>query len=381
MKLKVLKSILVTFVLLSVFNLSLSEIKVTAQTEPYLAIMKTKTGSNTDPAQPVSNLLDGNSGTCWGISSGASSAWAEFDLAQSSLIHGLEITGTLGNANQLVIEYRSDGDWIPFLTGNFDGVPTNGIIDLSYDRVVTDAVRIRLSGNSISQCRLSELKIIGADATQILHRIQPQTVTESDNTSPTNPAEFLTDGNTYTQWQTKPRWYPDGRYDPDLDDLFKSTDIGVDIGKYFTGKTCQVSKGCSGQGQVLFELAQTATIKNINIYFTKYAQGDFSIQIPQGNGWQQIGLIHAGQPVGWYRLDLSGQAVSTSKVQLTVSGNNDVLGGISEVELWGYGEYVGDSHLALLSQPGLLSDSLNYQFELTEEQLPDNYLELALREI
>ena len=50
-----------------------------------------------------------------------------------------------------------------------------------------------------------------------------------------------------------------------------------------------------------------------------------------------------GRPeAGWQRLDLSAQAITTQKLRLTVTGSGE-LGGLAEVELWGYGAYGGDN--------------------------------------
>ena len=376
MRSKMMKGIFILAVMM-VF-LSLPGIHITAQNSPYLAVTDTSTGSNIDPLQPVSNLLDGDVNTYWGLTANSGEAWAEFTLAGPSLIYGLELNGILGNNTELVLEYLSDERWIPFLTGDLQNIPASGTVDLSYDRVVTTAIRIHLSGRNVEETKLSGLKIIGCDSNQIFHRIQPQAVTASENTSPTASAEFLSDGNTYTRWQIKPSWYPSLFYDSNIDCLFKNSHVFEDLAKMFIGRNCLFSKIWLNQGQVLFGLGEQKVLQNINLYLTKDVKGDFSIRIPKGTGWQEIGTIPSGQPVGWYRLNLSEKSITTSKVLVTVSGKSEVLGGISEVEFWGFGACEGDGHLPLILKSATLNQPLNYQFNLTAAQIPGSYLELVL---
>ena len=270
-------------------------------------------------------MTDGDPQTYWSLEPCATSGWAELTLEEATLIHGLELDGFLASGTRLTVEYEKDGAWLPFLGADLQTIPANGRVDLSYDRAVTGKLRLRLTGAGTDGSRLNEIKIRGRAAHTIKHRLTPQVVALSDNTSNFYPVEHLTDQNTYTTWRTIPG---------------------------------------AGTGTVLFELPQEHTLTNINLYFTGETRGDFRFEVPEGNIWRQVAAISGRPEAGWQRLDLSVQGVTTQKLRLTVSGSGE-LGGLAEVELWGYGAYRGDNRQPVGGPyPQTLTNPLNLTFEL-----------------
>ncbi|TCL54575.1 RHS repeat-associated protein [Hydrogenispora ethanolica] len=275
-----------------------------------LTVIQTRNGLETDPNHPANYLVDQSPNTYWSLKSDATQGWAELDLDQPALIYGIKLSGNLGNDTALTIEYQVNERWVPFIAGTFTRLPADGLIDLSWDRVVSGAVRIRLNGSGASSSCLNEIEVLGQTAGSVFHSLKPKNITASSSTSPNTAAAFLCDGNTYTRWQTKE---------------------------------------AATQGEVVFEFPAVATVKNIHLYFTSEAQGNFRLEAWKNNVWQSIATV-SDQPEGWYRIDLANQNVVTDKIRLSVSGFSGILGGISEIEFWGWGAFPGTRRQAIGSQ-------------------------------
>ena len=169
---KMLKKITVYF-LGVILTISLFVIPVYAD-HRYVTIDYVLGSATTNPAQPVGYLIDGKAGTSWGIKPGSNFAHAELYLQEKALIYGLELTGTLAPETELTIEYEQEGQWYPFLASHFTTLPANGLLDLSYDRVETKALRLSLRGSGMSSSYLSEVRVRGEDSQHLRRRISPQ---------------------------------------------------------------------------------------------------------------------------------------------------------------------------------------------------------------
>ena len=355
-------------------SLTLPSAVITSPVGKYLTVTQVLSGSTTDPLQPGTNLTDNDPASYWGIKPGSGQGSVVFLFAQPSLVYGLEITGQMANDANLKLEYNSDGLWLPFSAGFLTRIPNQGIVDLSHDKVVTGNVRISIIGNNIDQNRLTEVKILGRANCLVLHRIQPQTITASANTSPTTPAEFLADRNTYTTWGTIPGWRNCNYLNWDLDSFLSDPYFNYCAKNRPPGGWSRKSAFC--QGQALFDLGQDYQLNRINIYFTKDASGDLQVEIPNGSLWKLLKSIPK-QPEGWYSLDLSNSNILTGKVRLTVNGGMDGAGGISEMEIWGYGNYTGDKRQPILLSPETITTPINPSFTLEKDALEGNILELS----
>lgn len=367
-------------VLITVLALMLIAMPVLGQGYGTVAVTGILSGDSTGPLNPAGYLIGTNPATYWGFQPGSTQGWAELTLAQPSLIYGLALTGILAPGTQLNFDYNQNGQWLPFTAGMVTNLPANGIIDLSHDRVVTAQIRLRLTGAGVAASRLAELQIIGADPDQLYHKIQPLTVTGSANTSPSASAQFLVDGDTDTVWQTRPGFY-DNQADQDWFEAFYNC-----LCNWFTG-TNDNPPAChdprvSSTGQVLFGLPPNCTLSNINIFFSDQARGDVTLEALQNGTWQQLGIIPNQTQLGWYRLDLSANPVSTTEIRLTVTGNTAVVGGISEVEFWGYGADAGDYHQPIggLTSTIAVTVPLNGAFQLPDGDTNGYTLEFATAE-
>ena len=351
---------------------ALSMITVAAGEEQQVKITTIITSGNTDLEHPGALLTDGDPGTFWAVKPGSGEGWVELSFNRLALIHGLELTGSLGYGNRLVIQYlQEDGYWGSFLAGSLRSIPENGI-DLSYDRVVTWRLRLRVMGTSPEQVRLNELQVKAQPAETMLHRINPRSVEASGHTSFLTRAEFLTDGNTNTYWMVKPRYRSGQNW------LFETieTYLGIPI-DYNYNFNWLGRPSYSNYGEVLFDLGVAQTITNINIFFTKDARGDLTVEGESGGKWVKLGVINKPNQPGWQRLALNNPVASKIRLTVEASGHESV-GGIGEVEFWGYGGYRGDEVLELGPENVPLTVAVNREFKLKKAAARDHRLDLAV---
>ena len=324
-------------IVLSIFTLILITFTpVLAGDEAYIKVTEVTAGSETDQLKPVRYLVDEDPETSWGFQPGAVQGWAELTLEESALIDGIKLTGDLAPGATLYLEYHRAGAWIPFIATALPALPEDGLYDLSLDRAVTDKLRLRLEGAGVAGSVLNELAIIGRKATTISSKIQPVSISSSANTSPDYESGYLTDENTYTRWATKPG---------------------------------------SNRGEVLFQLKEAYTLSNINLYYTETAKGELKLEAHTADGWRPVETIPQ-QPAGWYRLDLSAEKITADQIRLKVEGYGE-LGGLGEVEIWGYGAYQGGNYQSIGTQPPrLVSTPLNLRFDAVSQGQED-YTDLA----
>ncbi|OCL26003.1 hypothetical protein U472_08220 [Orenia metallireducens] len=336
----------------------------------YIGVNKVLSGNSTDILYPTGYLIDNDWTTSWKFKSDAQEGWAELELEKRALIQGLELSGTLAMNTELRVEYKRGDNWIPFLAPSIDRLAGEKFIDLSYDEIVTDRIRLRVKGLGLSNSELTEIKILGERVDGIYHVIEVESITASENTDYTYPAKFLVDGNTYTMWRSKVV-STDWR-DQKFDEILES-EQGAEI----------FSNGNSNnqdQAQVLFELGRIYQLDQLKIYFNKQAKGNLKIEVNNEGNWKELATINADSQEGWYPFELA-EEVSTDQIRFVVIGSGGGLGGIGEVQFWGKGDYKGSSKKLIGIQEGTsLNESINRHFTLTSEEINDYYLELAIKE-
>ncbi|NLW46279.1 MAG: hypothetical protein GXY86_02915, partial [Firmicutes bacterium] len=338
-----------------------------------ITIAQVLASPNSQRVHPGVLLIDAKPETYWAVNPNSGEGWAELRLNQRALIRGLEISGSLGNGNSLVMEYRQeDGYWTTFLAGRLGSIPSNGIIDLSYDRIITGTIRLRIAGINPEQVQLNEVKVLGQPAQDVFHRINPRSVEASGHTSYLTRAEFLSDGNTNTYWMVKPRYRSGNNW------LFETieTYLGIPIDNNYNFNWPN-RPSYYNYGEVLFDLGEAQTITNINVFFTKDARGDLIVESDQGGKWTKLGVIPKPNQPGWQRMVLNRSAVSKIRLTLEATGHESV-GGIGEVEFWGQGSYSGDRQLEIGPQNVPLTAPINREFKLKKENARDHRLDLAI---
>ena len=330
--------------------------------------------SNTETGNPAIHLIDEDPGSFWKLSPGSAEGWVELRLSDQTLIHGLKISGGLASDTELSLEYLQGEKWTGFLAGSYKVIPMNGVIDLSYDRAVTEGLRVRLTGTGAAYTQLSEIKVIGEAADGVFHQINPKTISASGHTSYLTREEFLNDGNTYTYWMVKPRYRSGNNW------LFETIEGYLGIKPdYNYDFNWPGYPSYYNRGEVIFEMVTAEKISNINIFFTEDTRGDLTIESQENGVWKKIGFIPQRNQPGWHRTALE-PAVVSSKIRLVMEATgHESVGGISEVQFWGYGNYQGDRHIDLgLQTSQSLRTAINRQFKLKKEDLFNHSINLSV---
>src|SRR4030042_1146947 len=131
------------------------------------------TSVTTHPDNPASYLIDEDYNTSWSFKEDSKSGWAELYLNENIRIYGIEITCNISDDTKLTIEFEKDGIWNEFAGVSFKNcIENNNFIDLSYERIVTNKIALRVNGANINDSFISEIQIIGKPSKEILHSIK-----------------------------------------------------------------------------------------------------------------------------------------------------------------------------------------------------------------
>ena len=172
----------------------------------------------------------------------------------------------------------------------------------------------------------------------MLQRLEPVSVSDSTRSQYGYSASYLFDQNTYTDWRVY---------------------------------------GGSPDAQSVADLGESCTIGRIKVYTAPKTgsnpyRGQFKMQYQStNNNWYDlpgVSIDLAKMTTGWQSFDVGGSGISASKFRIVLSGSQ-VMGGIKEVELWGYRNAVtGSSYFYSSGTPVALGSdiSANYSFNLTD---------------
>lgn len=327
-----------TILLVIIFLLSYTGITLAAN--QIIPIAEVLGSPNSETANPAQYLIDGDTNTGWRAATpNQNPAWVELQLAVMAKIEGLQIYGPFNG--QLKIEYWQDGGWHHFLADSLSGATLYSgwnLIDLSYDRIVTDRLRLWLDnpGQAVWLGGINEIKVIGYGPGTVIERLAPVSINSNNRTETAYPADSLFDHNTHTSWWVKSDAMTDGEAVAAL------------------GGPCLIQKikifGCNTE-----EL-------------TGGADDHFRVEYFQNNNWTAIpGLenLSAGQ-IGkaWTSFDLTDLNLATDQIRLVMAGPQR-CGGIREIELWGQrSQPDGSRYLSLSGGTDALTvgTPANYQF-------------------
>jgi RHS repeat-associated protein len=308
-------------------------------------------GSNTAIMAPVQYLIDNDISTIW-QSNGAATGplWVQLQLGQAAFIEGLQIYGPY--TGSLNIEYWQDGGWhsllaVRDLTGSSSGW---NLIDLSYDRIVTDRIRLTLTAaQSQILGGIGEVKILGRLPENLFERIDPVSVSGSSQSEYEHPASFLFDRNTYSTW-----WVYSGS--PEADAV-------ADLGVACTVKRIKVC----GSGPETKQRQNQGTLR------VQYLVNGLWADLP---GFPRLDL--KTMPNGWETLDLPNP-VTTTKIRVVLLGYSR-LGGIREMEIWGSRtDFTGGKYFYASGNPVAITQTqdANFQYNFTQAPAGDLILHVA----
>lgn len=247
-------------------------------------------------------LTDGNPATVWRTDlSGPAETGLEIRLTREMRITGLQLFLAEMRFSAFDVEYYQDGGWHTFTggAGRLPGIPGGWqTLDLSYDRVTTDTLRLHFYGIAGSRYigSIGEVKVLGyRDDFRKNILVSRITTTASEALF---RAANLCDGNTESAWETTP--------------------------------------DTAGRAVVELEIP-AARLSLVKLFLKTSLKGNLSLEYEKAGEWLAIpgGVFSAaGLKTGWNRLTVP--EVATSRVRLVFT--NPVfgrLGGISEIQLWG----------------------------------------------
>ena len=309
-----------------------------------IAVTQVLGSSNTAPTGPVGFLVDGDPGTAWVTSQETPGpAWAVLQLKETARVDGIQLYGPC--YGKLTVEYWQDNGWHSFLAArSIDAMNNSGwnLIDLSYDRVATDKIRLSLtSDQGMKLGGIGEIKVLGRSAADMLQRLEPVQVSTSSRTQYGYPSTYLFDHNTYSDWR--------------------------------------VYGGAPNEGECVAEFNGNCSIQWIKVYTAPNTgsnpyQGKLKIQYQSNNNWLDIPGVNidlSRMTKGWQSFDIGGGNITTAKLRVALVGQQ-AMGGIKEVEIWGYPRAVTGSYyfyssgapVTLSSDPS--GSGANYSFQLTD---------------
>jgi hypothetical protein len=270
----------------------------------------------------------------------------------------------------LEILFEQDGNTIPFVGGNRTGYNVeNGFIDLSYDHAVTRQLTIKMTGPDISTGKIHEITVMGKDPAQILHKITPAGISASANTSRFYHEDYLIDNNPRTMWKVNTIPPVRDRHTWKIKDYLHTIYNKI----YDTPP---------GEGEAVIHLPNLYIIEEIALYFPENNQGETTLSTWQNGEWVPAAVIPEQLEPGWHRVEI---LLLTDKIRIQSTGAYDELGFISEVEVWGYGTYPGDSVTLIgTGAPGVMAEPVNLTFfdaDVCEKELEVIFTGDALEEL
>ncbi|MFW6386801.1 MAG: discoidin domain-containing protein, partial [Bacillota bacterium] len=331
--------------------------------EGYVEIEKAVTDSG-----PAYYLIDGHVKTAWSPEAWNNPAWAKIKLEDETFIEGIEIEGNLPYDTEAVFEYRKDGNWYPFLSPSIIELKGKKLVDLSYDQVSTESIRMKIRGKYNVTSQINELKVLGTSAEEKFRRLNVESLEQSGGTDSAFPVQYMVDGNTRTMWKTRSSTGDAGNGEYERAEEEIQEIISGDMN----------SNTAADDGEVIFNFNSSKKLDEIYMYFTPEVKGDFYVYADKNGSWQQIGMVGENSAeVGWHKLDLSSPGPETNRIKISVEGSAGELGGIGEVCFFGRGSSDSRDKIIIGGQKEKeIEKPLTRYFEI-EENKGSYFLEIA----
>ncbi len=324
-----------------------------------IAISKLDFSSTLQGQSLGAELIDGRADT--GIRfAGGTTGWIDVSLAGPYLVGkaGLLIQG--GDDVVVHWQYETNGTYRDFFSRQ-----SGNDWDLSFEKLVTDTIRLSIEAADLSQVQINELTIQGRDVGTIWNRIQPVAVKGTPDSSSFYPVSNLFDGKVGTSWKTRPT------ADDDWDD--------DDARRFFHDKTDGHWGTCSDWGSVAWaDLGAGKHLHRIDVYFDDTARSTVIVQGYIDGSWQELGRI-APKPGQWTSLDNPKKQALISQMKFTLSRGMFDWASIGEVSLWGVGAYEGDSFPEILAEGNLVDGGRFAVFSRAKDDERKAAYEFALK--
>ncbi len=306
-----------------------------AHTSLHADIASVNASPNTSLVNPAIHLVDGDDTTSWKLTPGSVSGWAELALSGNELVYGLSVTGSISPNNRFIIEYKLNGNWVPFTCAYMTNRTfQNDLIDLSYDEAVTDGIRFRLAGNDCSQSGISEISFVTGNPLALYHKLAVPAVTSSHAFPEATTAENLFDGEVSTYWHCMSSYLYDD-YSGEIRRSAQNMNIAIPAVTYMNATV---------------DFPEPVHCTLMKFYLERAAAGTVTLTVLKGGTWETVSTFVNPAQKGWYRAILDGSSISGARIELSGQVCSD--SGIGEMELWGTGSYPGSEKETIRIEPG-----------------------------
>ena len=310
-----------------------------------LSVERVTSGSGISESHPGDSAFDGNGLTGTRFAAGALQGDITVFFAEPVRVDTISIEGSFPPGADFLIEYFAEGRFQPF----FSSVKTDlsaanpAVVDLSFDQVSAEKLRLRFSGSALDSAEITEIVIHGTSRRRINGFIRPSSVRVSDNIAWYSDALNLIDGYVESEWIASASDSPMETEDPELFEFLKIRKTGRAVSRAHRGaEDTRRAPPEAGDFEAAaeFDFSGDADVKHIWIYFSEYSSGTYSIEAFDGTRWNWITSIKNPE-AGWIHTPLDSSE-SPKRVRLTNQVNFGELtwGHVGEVAFRAAGEAV-----------------------------------------
>jgi len=314
-----MKRLWMILVLLTVQTLTWAQVSVTGTSNPVGLVSGADAGQVfvTAPHAPL------------GFASGATTGGFDIQLAGPTQLSKITVAST-GTA-RLRWQALKSGAPIDLWARQQDG-----LYDVSGNDVVADSLRLIAESSDLGTFSISSIRIDGHDPSTIAHRIIPTTVKAAPKTSFFFGPENLSDSNGGSDWRTA----APSEHDDAVSEIEQLTRSSWPWWQNWSG---------AYDARVDEVLPPGKRVGQVQILFGPQATGSVQVWGLYSGHWLLMGLVSNAAP-GWatvaspYPNDIVGEVEVIS-----YPGNSPIDADISEVLLWGTGNWTGDQYQAASS--------------------------------
>ena len=304
-----------------------------------VSVERVTSDSGLSASHPGKLAFDGNGLTGTRFAAGALKGSLTAYFAELSRVDTIGIEGSFPADAEFLLEYYAEGRFQPF----FSSIKTNpaaqgaGRIDLSFDEVATEKVRLSFSAGRLDSATITEIVIHGKPNREVRGFIRPSALRASDNTAWYSDALNLIDGYPESEWIASASGPPMENEDRELFEFLK-------IRKDKNAESTQNSSLNAGnfESRVEFDFNDNADVKRMSIYFSEYSSGSYSIEAFDGTRWRWITSVKNPE-AGWMHIPVDSPESSVRRLRLANQANFGELtwGHVGEVLFEAAGEAAG----------------------------------------
>jgi len=365
-KMNKLSKLVITFLLFTAFSTLLTGEEITS------SVSSLADSPTVDFFNSSQNLIDGDPSTSLHFNPSATGGWIDINLNGEYEISGLKLEGS-GNSENLSVqvEYFSNSGWIPFALSRREGAQAFENIDLSYDRKVNDRIRLRFSSDNLQLIEIDSFALYGKKPETVFSKINISDTESSYNTSHFYSADYLSDGNARTLWAAYPhlfKKFPNlfGNDEIDrLDEVSDELDFLLGLSNFFKAFYTFFS-----EMDAELTLETPSSVEFINLFFTDNSDGDFTLSVLSEGLWSDIYVQPDTDALdnGWVRVPVGSNLGLIEKVSVHFEGDSLRLGGLSEIEVWGKGNYKGNTVVNIpVSSDNTLANTVVFESMLSKK--------------